>query len=174
MAKLLKRKDHWYLLDASLERLPLEGSPVIYADSIPAFTKFIDHDQKTCFLSEGLGEVSFDEFEVIIASTNPSDTTPMLKIEMIENQLLKNFIFDTMDGNFGVNYPDEHDSVLGYFPTEEEALAALREWFSFKPFPILVRDMYYTKYTLHVPEEVLEPYIIDGFVNILKVNIKTE
>jgi hypothetical protein len=34
--------------------------------------------------------------------------------------------------------------------------------------------MYYARYTLHVPEEVLEPYIIDGFVNILKVNIKAE
>ena len=173
MPKLIKRRDNWYLMDASLERTPQEGSSVIYADSIPAFTKFIDHEQKTCYLSEGLGEVSFDEFEIIIASTNHSDGTPMLNTEMIENQLLKNFIFDTLD-DFGVNYPDEHDSVLGYFKTEEEALAALKEWFSFKPFPILVRDMYYVTYTLHVSEKVLEPYIIDGFVNILKVNIKSE
>jgi hypothetical protein len=174
MAKLIKRRDNWYLMDAGLERIPQEGSSVIYADSIPAFTKFIDYEQKTCYLSEGLGEVSFDEFDIIVASTNPSDGTPMLNTEMIENKLLNNFIFDTINGQIGVNYPDEHDSVLGYFQTEQEALAALREWFSFKPFPILVRDMYYARYTLHVPEEVLEPYIIDGFVNILKVNIKTE
>ena len=172
MAKLIKRKDHWYLIDASLERIPQEGSSVMYADLIPAFTKFIDHDEKTCFLSEGLGEVSFNEFEVIVASTNPSDATPMLNIEMIENQLLKNFIFNTIDGKTGVNYPDEHDSVLDYFPTEEEAIAALKEWFSFKPFPILVRDMYYAQYTMHVPNDVIEPYILNGFVNILKVTIK--
>jgi len=174
MTKLIKRKNNWYLIDASLERIPQEGSAVMYADSIPAFTKFIDHEQKTCYLSDGLGEVTFDEFEVIIASTNVSDSTPMLNVEMIENRLLDNFIFDTISGSFGVNYPDEHDSVLGYFPTEEEALAALKEWFSKKSFPILVRDMYHVRYTLHVPKEVLEPYIIDGFVNIFKVNIKAE
>jgi hypothetical protein len=174
MAKLIKRKNNWYLIDAGLDRTPQEGSPVIYADSVPAFAKFIDQEEKTCFLSEGLGEASFDEFEVIIASTNPSDTTPMLNVEMIENQLLKNFIFDTLETNFGVNYPDEHDSVMGYYPTKEECIAALREWFSRKPFPILVRDMYYATYTIHVPNKVPEPYLIDGFVNILKVNIKAE
>ena len=174
MAKIIKRKENWYLIDASLERIPQEGSAVIYGDSIPAFTKFIDHDQKTCYLSEGIGEVTFDEFEVVIASTNASDATPMLKIEMIENKLLNNFVFNTIDTNFGVNYPDELDSVLGYYPTEEEAIAALKEWFSRKPFPILVRDMYYVRYTLHVPEGVLEPFIIEGFVNILKVNVKAE
>ena len=79
-------------MDAGLERIPQEGSSVIYADSIPAFTKFIDYEQKTCYLSEGLGEVSFDEFDIIVASTNPSDGTPMLNTEMIENKLLNNFI----------------------------------------------------------------------------------
>ena len=174
MTKLIKRRNNWYLMDAGLERIPQEGSAVMYADSIPAFTKFVDHEQKTCYLSEGLGKVRFDEFELIVASTNASDATPMLNVEMIENKLLENFIFDTIDNNFGVNYPDEHDSVMGYYPTEEDAITALREWFSLKSFPILVRDMYHVRYTLHIPEEVLEPYIIDGFVNIFKVNIKTE
>ncbi len=174
MPRLIKRKNNWYLIDTSLKTIPQEGSAVIYGDSTPAFTKFIDHEQKTCFLSEGLGEVSFDEFEMIVASTNSSDETPMLNLQMIENQLLKNFVFDTIGDKFGVNYPDELDSVLGYYPTEEEAIAALREWFSFKPFPILARHMYYTTYTMHVPKDKVEPYILNGFVNLLKVTIKDE
>ena len=103
MPRLIKRKNNWYLIDASLKTIPQEGSAVIYGDSTPAFTKFIDHEQKTCFLSESLGEVSFDEFEMIVASTNSSDETPMLNLQMIENQLLKNFVFDTIGDKFGVN-----------------------------------------------------------------------
>ena len=175
MAKIIKRKDHWYLIDASLPNKPLEGSAVMHGDSTPAFARFIDYTEKICYLSGGIGEVSFDEFDIIVASTNPLDGTPMLNTEMIENQLLNNFIFDTIGkDNFGVLYPDENDSVLGYFPTHEECIAALKDWFSHKPFPILVRDMYFATYTIRIPKEVPEPYIIDGFVNILKVNIKAE
>ena len=175
MIKLINRKNNWYLMDSSVQNVQ-DGSAVIYADSTPAFANFIDQEEKTCFLSNGIGEVSFDEFEIIIASTNASDGTPMINLEMIEDLLLENFIFDTIldtvDSGFGVNYPDEHDSVLGYFSTEKEAIAALRKWFSTKPFPILVRDMYYARYTSHFENDVMKPYIVDGFINIFKVTIK--
>jgi len=175
MDKLIKIKNNWYLIDTIKNEQPLESSVVLYANSIPTFASFIDYNLRICYLSGGIGDVSFDDFEVIVASTNPFDGAPMLNVEMIENKVLENFIFDTVGKeNFGVLYPDEDDSVMGYFPTQEECIANLKEWFSHKPYPILARDNYYTRYTKHVPNNKIEPYLIDGFVNLIKVGIKRE
>ncbi len=40
MAKLLKLKKHWYLLDGNIEII--EGSPVVYDGLLPVFASFVD------------------------------------------------------------------------------------------------------------------------------------
>jgi hypothetical protein len=48
---------------------------------------------------------------------------------MITQEILDTFIFDTIGGEkFGVNDPLNHDEIIGYYPTREEAEAAFREY----------------------------------------------
>lgn len=51
-------------------------------------------------------------------------------MKKITNELLDSYIYETIGGvHLGVNYPDEHDSVMGYYETREEAYSVLTEWF---------------------------------------------
>lgn len=48
---------------------------------------------------------------------------------MITQEILDTFVFDTIGGaSFGVNDPLEHDEIIGYYPTREEAEKAFIEY----------------------------------------------
>ena len=48
----------------------------------------------------------------------------------ITNELLDKYIYETLGGvHLGVYFPDEVDSVMGYFETREEARKELKSWF---------------------------------------------
>lgn len=66
--------------------------------------------------------IPFDEVEV--------------EYEDITNDMLDRFIFSTIGGvHLGVNYPDEHDSVMGYYESKDEAREELRKWFEKHTIP---------------------------------------
>lgn len=41
---------------------------------------------------------------------------------------LNDYLFNTLCGDIGVDFPDVPDSVLDYFTTREEALDFLKKW----------------------------------------------
>jgi hypothetical protein len=43
---------------------------------------------------------------------------------------LKPIFFNTISNEFGVEYPDEDDSIMGYYKTNQESLKILREYFT--------------------------------------------
>jgi hypothetical protein len=47
---------------------------------------------------------------------------------MVAQEILDTFIYETLNGKFGVNDPTEFDSVIGYFETKIEAENALKEF----------------------------------------------
>ena len=48
----------------------------------------------------------------------------------VTDDLLNKYIFHTIGGmKLGVNFPDEDDSVMGYYDTREEAREVLKDWF---------------------------------------------
>jgi hypothetical protein len=77
--KLLKRKNHWYLVDDIVT--PIEGGVAIWCNIEPMFTSFIDEEKEICSSSiRVLGEttVGFNNLATVMGSTNPNDGTPML------------------------------------------------------------------------------------------------
>lgn len=49
-------------------------------------------------------------------------------IKMINQQILDTFVFETLNGQFGVSDPTEFDQVIGYYNTKIEAENALKEY----------------------------------------------
>lgn len=48
---------------------------------------------------------------------------------MVTEEILKTFIFETIGGEkFGVNDPINHDEIIGYYPTMEEAKKAFIDY----------------------------------------------
>jgi hypothetical protein len=47
---------------------------------------------------------------------------------MISQQILDTFVFETLNGQFGVSDPTEFDQVIGYYNTKIEAENALKEY----------------------------------------------
>lgn len=46
---------------------------------------------------------------------------------MISQEILDTFVYETLDGKFGVNDPLEYDTIIGYYDTKIEAENALKE-----------------------------------------------
>jgi hypothetical protein len=60
-----------------------------------------------------------------------ADKMKIIDEYVITNELLDPYIYETIGGiMLGVNYPDEHDSVIGYYETRKEARQVLTEWFT--------------------------------------------
>lgn len=77
--KLLKRKNHWYLVDDIVT--PIEGGVAIWCNREPMFTSFIDEEKEICSSSIrvlGKTTVGFNNLATVMGSTNPNDGTPML------------------------------------------------------------------------------------------------
>jgi hypothetical protein len=47
---------------------------------------------------------------------------------MIHQEILDTFVFETMNGQFGVCNPTEFDQIIGYYSTKIEAENALKEY----------------------------------------------
>lgn len=47
---------------------------------------------------------------------------------MIHQEILDTFVFETMNGQFGVCDPTEFDQIIGYYSTKIEAENALKEY----------------------------------------------
>jgi hypothetical protein len=47
---------------------------------------------------------------------------------MVHQEILDTFVFETLDGKFGINDPTEFDQVIGYYNTKIEAENALKEF----------------------------------------------
>ena len=144
--KLIKRKAYWYLIDDSVALY--EGGAAMYQNTIPVFTSFVDNELKLCTIGIIPDQVSFDDLHAIMASSNPNDGTPMINMDQVYYKYLTRYVFTTVSGGFGANYPDEHDSVMGYYETEEEAVKIVREYIEKKFFNILSRDEYDADYTI--------------------------
>ena len=120
--KLIKRKNHWYLVDDIVT--PTEGGVAIWCNREPIFTSFIDEDKEICSSSiRLLGEttVGFHNLATVMGSTNPNDGTPML---------------------------DES---------------------KFKELGVIDEDDYSADYTITFASGKQEAYLINRFVNILRV-----
>lgn len=120
--KLIKRKNHWYLVDDIVT--PTEGGVAIWCDIRPIFTSFIDEDNEICSTSEtlfGMKTVGFHNLATVMGSTNSNDGTPMLNESKFEE----------------LGIIDEND--------------------------------YSVDYTITFGSGKQEAYLIDGFVNILRV-----
>jgi hypothetical protein len=76
-----------------------------------------------CFVLKGRDHTaSYTTAKKVIASTKQLDGLP---------QLWSRYFFNTIGGTkIGVQYPDEHDSVMGYFDTLAECFMALTDWFN--------------------------------------------
>lgn len=101
--KLIKRKNHWYLVDNIVT--PTEGGVAIWCDLEPIFTNFIDEDLEICTIPRGSvpayiksTTISFDLLETVMGSTNPNDGTPMLD----ESKFEELGVVD--DSDYFVNY----------------------------------------------------------------------
>jgi len=47
---------------------------------------------------------------------------------MIQQEILETFIYETLNGEFGVSDPIEFDQTIGIFPTKIEAENELKEY----------------------------------------------
>lgn len=96
--KLIKRKNHWYLVDNMVT--PTEGGVSIYCNTIPVFTNFIDDVEELCSINDKsiVRTTSFSELETVMGSTNPNDGTPMLD----ESKFEELGVVD--DSDYFVNY----------------------------------------------------------------------
>lgn len=96
--KLIKRKNHWYLVDDIVT--PQEGGVSIYCNTIPVFTNFIDEEGELCSINNTsiVRTTSFSELETVMGSTNPNDGTPMLD----ESKFEELGVVD--DSDYFVNY----------------------------------------------------------------------
>lgn len=47
---------------------------------------------------------------------------------MVAQEILDTFVYETMDGKFGVSDPTEFDQVIGYYDTKIEAENAFKEF----------------------------------------------
>lgn len=96
--KLIKRKNHWYLIDDIVT--PTEGGVSIYCNMIPVFTNFIDDVEELCSINNKsiVKTTSFSELETVMGSTNPNDGTPMLD----ESKFEELGVVD--DSDYFVNY----------------------------------------------------------------------
>ena len=47
---------------------------------------------------------------------------------MIHQEILDTFVFETINGQFGVCNPTEFDQIIGYYSTKIEAENALKEY----------------------------------------------
>jgi len=47
---------------------------------------------------------------------------------MVAQEILDTFVYETLNGKFGVNNPTEFDQVIGTFDTKIEAENALKEY----------------------------------------------
>jgi hypothetical protein len=121
MSRLLKINKNWYLLDMNVE--PTEGSVVIFEELVVAYATFVNVEKQLCVINNGnnLLNVTFSEVESVIASTNSNDSKPMLNLFDIEKLILETYIFNTISNEFGVEYPDEDDSIMGYYKTNQES-----------------------------------------------------
>lgn len=124
--KLIKRKNHWYLIDDIVT--PQEGGVAIWCDLEPIFTNFIDEDLEICTIPRSAvpeyiksTTISFDHLKTVMGSTNPNDGTPMLDESKFEE----------------LGVIDESD--------------------------------YSVDYTITFANGKQEAYLINGFVNILRI-----
>jgi hypothetical protein len=146
MSRLLKINKNWYLLDMNVE--PTEGSVVIFEELVVAYATFVNVEKQLCVINNGnnLLNVTFSEVESVIASTNSNDSKPMLNLFDIEKLILETYIFNTISNEFGVEYPDEDDSIMGYYKTNQESLKILREYFTKIKMNIFRYDEYACEY----------------------------
>jgi hypothetical protein len=84
-AKLIHRKNHWYLVDDRVT--PIEGGVAIWCNIRPIFTNFIDEEKGVCSTNEkvfGMTTLGFNNLETVMGSTNSFDGTPMLDVSKFE------------------------------------------------------------------------------------------
>lgn len=84
-AKLICRKNHWYLVDERVT--PEEGGVAIWCNLKPIFTNFIDEEKELCSTNQkvfGMTTINFNNLETVMGSTNSFDGTPMLDVSKFE------------------------------------------------------------------------------------------
>jgi len=47
---------------------------------------------------------------------------------MITQEILDSFVYETLAGSFVAIDPTEHDAIIGYHPTKEEAVEAFKQY----------------------------------------------
>lgn len=148
MPKLQLLNDVWYLTDTKFA--PYEGSSVLY-NKIPSYTSFVDELNELCTVNiDGMSKnISFESVEVIVASSR-WDTDLLIHSIDIEKAIANLFVFPTIGEKYGANYPDEDDSVIGYYDTKQEARRAIYNWFYEHKINIIRHTEYECEYEINL------------------------
>lgn len=148
MPKLQLLNDIWYLTDTKFA--PHEGSSVLF-NNIPTYTSFVDELNELCIVTiDGMTKnVGFESVEVIVASSRWDGDLLVHSIN-IEKAIANLFIFPTIGEKYGANYPDEDDSVIGYYETKQDARRQIYDWFYKHKIPIIRHTVYECEYEINL------------------------